>query len=339
LVRRGGKPVAGIRWLSLGRMRRLSVSRSGTVAVAQFRVFLSAVSSAYTPARDALADDLQAHDVIVRIQRSFRDNPAAPTLLHALHDYIAQCDVIICLIGSRSGGGFPVPSAAASFPGILPPGVAEASYTQWEFHLARHLKRRCIVYFAADPFDPPPAPASVEDRPDLQAAFISHVKSFGKRAITVGSTNEFCRMALKDLLQAPIPPALSSGLTETLARRDKHIALPYPSLGPLFKGRDDFLARLHARLHRSDGGAAAITSNTIHGIGGIGKTRAAVEYAWVNQQDYRRCCLSGPTPQRTWTPTSPGSPPRCNCHRPPRRTRTSDAMPSWPGCATIPAGC
>jgi hypothetical protein len=88
--------------------------------LAQFRVFISAVSSAYTPAWDALADDLQGHDVVVRIQRSFRDKPTAPTLLQSLHEYIAECDVVVCLIGPRSGGGFPVPAETDLFPATCP---------------------------------------------------------------------------------------------------------------------------------------------------------------------------------------------------------------------------
>ena len=72
--------------------------------MAGFRVFLSAVTSEFGPARDALADDLQGHDdVTVRVQRSFRDDPGADTLLHKLRNYIAGCDVVVCLIGARSG--------------------------------------------------------------------------------------------------------------------------------------------------------------------------------------------------------------------------------------------
>ena len=113
--------------------------------MAVFRVFLSAVSSGFASARDRLADDLQAHDVTVRVQRSFRHDEAAGTLLHKLRNYIESCDVVVCLIGPRSGAGFPVAPEAAAFPGILPAGVTEASYTQWEFFFARHFNRRCLV--------------------------------------------------------------------------------------------------------------------------------------------------------------------------------------------------
>jgi tetratricopeptide (TPR) repeat protein len=68
--------------------------------------------------------------------------------------------------------------------------------------------------------------------------------------------------------------------------RAKPILLPYASLGSLFKGRDEFLLRLRESLTRADGGATAIVSKALYGMGGIGKTRAAVEYAWAHRGDY-----------------------------------------------------
>jgi tetratricopeptide (TPR) repeat protein len=58
--------------------------------------------------------------------------------------------------------------------------------------------------------------------------------------------------------------------------------LPYRSIGRLFIGRDDFLPRLRASLQRAAGGATAI----VHGLGGIGKTRAALEYALRHADEY-----------------------------------------------------
>jgi tetratricopeptide (TPR) repeat protein len=252
-----------------------------------FRVFLSAVSSAFASARGALANDLQAHDVSVRIQRSFRHDDAAETLLHKLRNYIERCDVVVCLVGTRSGSGFPVAAEAAAFPGILPAGMTEASYTQWEFFFARHFKRRCLVYFATADFRPDAA-AAAEDRPDLQAAFMAHVRSLGLQWTPVGGVHEFRAEAMKDLLKAPLPPALTERLTERLAQRV--ILLPYPSLGTLFKGRDTFMQRLRASLTRPEGGTAAIAGRAVHGLGGVGKTRAAVEYAWAHRADY--CALA-----------------------------------------------
>jgi tetratricopeptide (TPR) repeat protein len=54
--------------------------------------------------------------------------------------------------------------------------------------------------------------------------------------------------------------------------------LPLSPIGKLFKGRDDKLAQLREKLNA---GIVAITQpQAIHGLGGIGKTRLAVEYAW-----------------------------------------------------------
>jgi tetratricopeptide (TPR) repeat protein len=60
--------------------------------------------------------------------------------------------------------------------------------------------------------------------------------------------------------------------------------LPFPPLGDLLKGRDDELQRLVENL-KSTAQATAITQ-AIHGLGGIGKTRLAVEYAWQSGDRY-----------------------------------------------------
>lgn len=60
--------------------------------------------------------------------------------------------------------------------------------------------------------------------------------------------------------------------------------LPYLSLGSLFKGRDDFLTGLHERL--AGNSANLIKGHAIHGLGGVGKTRAAVEYALRHRSHY-----------------------------------------------------
>ena len=67
--------------------------------------------------------------------------------------------------------------------------------------------------------------------------------------------------------------------------RAKPIGLPYPPLGSLFKGRDDFLKQLHQSL-TGGAGRTAIVSSAVYGLGGVGKTRAAVEYAWAHEKDY-----------------------------------------------------
>ena len=63
--------------------------------------------------------------------------------------------------------------------------------------------------------------------------------------------------------------------------------LPFASLGPLFKGREGFLQTLHSALTRTGTGtAAAVTGKALHGLGGVGKTRLAIEYALRHADDF-----------------------------------------------------
>jgi tetratricopeptide (TPR) repeat protein len=57
--------------------------------------------------------------------------------------------------------------------------------------------------------------------------------------------------------------------------------LPLTSIGKLFKGREPFLDELRKGLTTSDGRAWVV-----HGLGGVGKTRAALEYAWRYAAEY-----------------------------------------------------
>ncbi|GLV59845.1 hypothetical protein KDH_66690 [Dictyobacter sp. S3.2.2.5] len=58
--------------------------------------------------------------------------------------------------------------------------------------------------------------------------------------------------------------------------------IPY-ARNPLFTGRAVVLADLHATLHRES--AVALTQ-TISGLGGIGKTQTALEYAYRYREEY-----------------------------------------------------
>jgi hypothetical protein len=246
----------------------------------EFRIFLSAVTSEFGRARDAVAADLRSRELMLRVQSDFRQEPGSDTTLKMLHDYIRDCDAVVCIIGKRSGA-MPTPGEAAAFAHMLPDGFAKVSYTQWEFFFARHYGRRLSRYIhkdflAGNTYQPEdgyqPGPAPLDDDPGLQQAFHDYLVN------TLGANRRYFATAHElraEILKEPWPDKPAG----------KPIALPYPSLGTLFKGRDAFLQDLHASLTRGLG-RTAITGSALHGLGGIGKTRAAVEYAWAHEQDY-----------------------------------------------------
>ena len=81
--------------------------------------------------------------------------------------------------------------------------------------------------------------------------------------------------------------------------------LPGGYIGQLFLGREDFLKELHASLEKTTH-ATAITQQQrqrvatgIEGLGGLGKTHAAVEYAHRHRHHYSALLfVSGDSPQR-----------------------------------------
>jgi tetratricopeptide (TPR) repeat protein len=236
----------------------------------QFRVFLSAVTSEFGRARDALGADLRSREILLRVQSDFRQEWESDTTLKKLHDYIRDCSAVVCVIGKRSGA-VPPSAAAGSFNHMLPPGIPTASYTQWEFFFARHFRRRLSVYIATDDYEPDREPASHDD-PTLQQAFVTHiVEEQGLDRSYFPDEDQLARAVLKE--------------DWPKKRLHKPFALPYLSLGSLFKGRVASLTDLHKSLNRGTGRTATISS-ALHGLGGIGKTRAAVEYAWAHQEDY-----------------------------------------------------
>ncbi len=242
-----------------------------------FRVFLSAVSKELAFYRTEVARVLRRKGLEVRDQEHFRQGPA--TLLQQLRDYISQCDAVVLLVGERCGA-FPTDEHAAAL-GAVPlfqkyaaaAGQANASYTQWEFFLAKHHGRKTYVFLTAPGFTPPePNPEDAALRA-CQTAYRQWIQHTGEHYDALTTPAKL----IEDLLVLPFPDL----------GRPKPIALPYPSLGALFKGRDGFLNRLRDSLERAvDGRAAAVVGKAVHGLGGVGKTRLAVEYAWRHQDDY-----------------------------------------------------
>jgi tetratricopeptide (TPR) repeat protein len=232
----------------------------------EFRVFVSAVTNEFGRARDALASDLRSRGILVKVQSDFRQEASSDTTLRKIHDYIRQCDAVVCVIG-KCAGALPPEAAAAPFRSMLPKEIDDVSYTQWEFLFARHYKLRLSIYIASDEFTAETPDGREGDH--LQERFVAYVKSQGLDRSYFSNPDHLCRLVLK----------------EDWPRKANHkpIALPYPSLGNLFKGRQEFLDQIRDALTRAPGPLAV---SALHGLGGVGKTRAAVEYGWRHQGEY-----------------------------------------------------
>ncbi|ANZ34750.1 hypothetical protein BBK82_00305 [Lentzea guizhouensis] len=53
-----------------------------------------------------------------------------------------------------------------------------------------------------------------------------------------------------------------------------------------FTGRTEMLAALHSRLTSSDNNLTAVVPEALYGLGGIGKSQVAIEYAYLHADDY-----------------------------------------------------
>ena len=240
------------------------------------RIFLSAVTKQFKACRDALRSDLAAVGAEVVVQDDFTQHGG--TLLKKLEDYIASCDRVIALVGTAYGWAPP--------PTALPDQAPARSYTQWEFHFAMGERldgtpaaaKPVHVYCAA--------PAYLEQHPveqsdseaQRQQQFIATLIASGKDRNAFDSIDNLARLVLRD------------GFRLSSADRLLPHNLPYDSLGTLFKGRTGVLAAIRANVCSDTEQATAIVAKqAIHGLGGIGKTRLAVEYAWQHRTDYVAC--------------------------------------------------
>jgi tetratricopeptide (TPR) repeat protein len=112
----------------------------------------------------------------------------------------------------------------------------------------------------------------------LQDAFRAYLEAENFPYGPFSNIDQLARAVFKDLPEVAPKPIVSA------QPAGKPIVLPYPSIGDLFKGRDEFMQRLRESLTRAPGSQMAIVS--LFGLGGVGKTRVAVEYARAHVEEY-----------------------------------------------------
>src|SRR5690606_2550407 len=83
--------------------------------------------------------------------------------------------------------------------------------------------------------------------------------------------------------QAAVLPAPSGPVRGPLSRSRPHVWGRVPQRNPAFVGRGELLDELSRRLTAGD---THILPQALRGMGGVGKTQLALEYAWRNQDRY-----------------------------------------------------
>lgn len=166
------------------------------------------------------------------------------------------------------------------------------SYTQLELLIAHDFGRHIYTFFIEGDELPTafaPEPPELAQR---QQAFITEFAKDGRN--TYGTFNHWDQPAdpARCMRQAIVDIKF-----EITVLAGKPTNLPYTSLRTLFKGRNEFLAELRQHL-TAEGPVVIKGKRTIHGKGGVGKTRAAIEYAWKHDDDYRALLfISAETPE------------------------------------------
>lgn len=179
-------------------------------------------------------------------------------LTKELHDLIDRCDVVIHLAGFYYGAE----------PPQRPVGKPRRSYTQIEYDVARELGKPIYLLLATKDCKTDETLAQTDEEKSLQMAHRQGIQTCGDIYYSFTSREELASQVLK----LPLP-ASSAAATRRVSN------LPYNSLGPLFKGRVATLVELKKRFRTTD-------CQAIHGLGGVGKTRLAIEYAWRHAGDY-----------------------------------------------------
>lgn len=248
------------------------------------RFFLSCVSNEFKSYRQAIANDLQMPGVEVEIQESFIAYGDRTLLM--LNDYVKSCDAVIHLAGDQSGSVASVANREAILElysyeqlqqqlGLNQDVVNSLSYTQWEAWLAVLHRRKLYI---CTPTNDAKRDNVITDehvanqQRQSQVQHMDCLRACGRYAeasLNFHSPERLSIALLRALkLESLVPAAVIPG----------YEMLP-PSIGKLFKGREDLLDSLRQQLLPRAGSHFDARRVALWGNGGVGKTRLAVEYA------------------------------------------------------------
>ena len=244
--------------------------------------FLSCVSAEFKSYRETLRHDLDRPDVTVKIQEDFA--AFGSETLCKLDAYIQHCEAVVHLVGDMTGafaGRGAVEALLRTHPDLperLPPvreflALPEAvlPYTQWEAWLTLYHGKALLI---ACPTAQAPRDEGAVDELAQRALQRAHLERLAMmhRHPEIRFANAD-RLAV-EVLRSPAGPGVSRA-TQRIHE--------LPQRNPNFSGREDWLEQVRSTL---GGDKPVVVAQAIVGLGGIGKTQLALEYAHRQSQTY-----------------------------------------------------
>ncbi|HEY5204034.1 MAG TPA: NB-ARC domain-containing protein [Roseiarcus sp.] len=207
-----------------------------------------------------------------------------------LEEYLASCDIVVHFAGEMAGSSpastsvddlflrRPELAARLAEKGMDREALGRLTYIQWEAWFAIGFnkdgaKQNLVIVAPAFGVKRGAKFAPTDASRASQADHLTRLK-----AIDVYPAKPFTSAdnLVARVFASAVLDALKKAGSVTKPRN-----LPFASLGGLFAGRDEDLADLHTALLGARGAPVAL-----HGLGGIGKTRLAIEYAWSREAAY-----------------------------------------------------
>ena len=219
-------------------------------------IFVSGVSKEFANIRDEIDRRFRTPEINPVVQEIFP--PDFREVKQMLVSRLMRCDALIHLVGFAYGAE----------PKQNWPNGKRCSYTQLEYLVARKLNIPVYVFVAEDAAQLDAEPQEAPELRRLQEKHRERVRNSDHLWNSFRTSEELLEQIARIQWPRPDDP-----------RGLKPCNLPFDAIGSLFKGRESLLDELYRNLMNK-------SKHVVHGLGGVGKTRLAVEYAWRYQAEY-----------------------------------------------------